>query len=139
MKIKLSTYTEGQQLPTHCFFILNKGMNAGKPGDTPWANCFVAQFQTLEDRDHYYWLCYGIWVTGKFKYHLVGSAIPFIRKEELWQLLDLADAAVYGRKDLFLKSVSLLFEAQRSSQQLVIRLSELHRARVEILKHFIHI
>ena len=91
MKNRIICYSAGQQLPGIHFFILSKGLNAGKPLDAACPNCFVFSCQSEEERDKYFWLCYGLWQSNHFRVHLVGSAIPFLRKSELVMLLDQAD------------------------------------------------
>lgn len=137
MKITLSTYTAGQQLPAHCFFILNKGLNSGKPAFTPWSNCFIAQFDSDNELDYAYWLCYGLWITRKFQTFLTGSVIPFIRKDDLKTMLDLADASIHDRRDLYMQSVELLFDAEHNREVLVAKASKLQQAKIDIIKYFV--
>jgi hypothetical protein len=68
MNLSIRTYTPGQMITGFHFFIINRGMNSGRPGHTPNVNCFIAEAETQDDLDRYYWLCYGLWITGKFKY-----------------------------------------------------------------------
>jgi len=139
MKIKLSTYSTGQQLPAHCFFILNKGMNAGKPADTPWANCFIAEFDTLEERDYYFWICYGLRIIGKFRQYIIGTSVPFIRKDDLLRTIGLADCAMHDRKDLFMESIGMLYEAQEHSRVLTERVNKLEKSKNDIVKLFVFV
>ena len=139
MKIKLRTYDEGQHLFDHCFFILNKGMNSGKPSFTPWKNCFVAQFDSEDEFDYAYWMCYGLWVTRKLHPYLNGSVIPFICKDDLLLALELADAAIHDRKDLYMQSIELLYEAEHNRNLLIAKAANLQKAKTEILNHFIRI
>ena len=60
-------------------FILNKGLNSGKPMHEPCANCFVMIFTSNEDKESYYWLSYSLWKAKFWHQHLVGSVIPFLR------------------------------------------------------------
>ena len=88
MKNRITCYSAGQQLPGIHFFILSKGLNAGKPLDAACPNCFVFSCKSEEDRDKYFWICYGLWQSNHFRVHLVGSVIPFLRKSELVMLVD---------------------------------------------------
>jgi len=139
MKIHLSTYNAGQQLPAHHFFILNKGMNSGKPADQPWANCFVAQFETIEERDYYFWICYGLWIIGKFRDFIIGTSVPFIRKDDVMMMIDLANCAMHDRKDLYIESIGMLYEAQEHSRVLTDRVKKLEVTKNEIVKLFVFI
>ncbi len=125
MKNRITCYTPGQQLPGIHFFILSKGLNAGKPLDTPCPNCFVFSCNTDEERDKYFWLSYGLWQSGHFKAYLVGSVIPFLRKGELVMLLDQADSIVRFEGEKFWTQVRLLSEFQEMSNRVKNHLKQL--------------
>jgi hypothetical protein len=63
-------------------FILNKGMNSGKPRKEPFTNSFVIQFSNQEDAETVYWLAYSLWKAKFWHQHLVGSVIPFLRLKD---------------------------------------------------------
>lgn len=60
-------------------FILNKGMNSGKPQKEPFTNSFVIQFPNEEDAETVYWLAYSLWKSKFWHQSLCGSVIPFLR------------------------------------------------------------
>jgi hypothetical protein len=60
-------------------FILNKGMNSGKPQKGPFTNSFVIIFQNEEDCENIYFVAYSLWQTKFWHPFLVGSVIPFLR------------------------------------------------------------
>ena len=60
-------------------FILNKGMNSGKPQKVPFMNSFVLIFQNEEDCENIYFVAYSLWKTKFWHQYLVGSVIPFLR------------------------------------------------------------
>jgi len=60
-------------------FILNKGMNSGKPQKTPFTNSFVIIFQNEEDCESLFFIAYSLWQTKFWHQHLVGSVISFLR------------------------------------------------------------
>ena len=124
MKNRITCYTPGQQLPGIHFFILSKGLNAGKPLDVACPNCFVFACDTDEDRDKYFWLCYGLWQSNHFKVHLTGSVIPFLRKSELVMLLDQANSIVRFEGDKFWNQVRLLSEFHEMSNRVKNHLSQ---------------
>ena len=129
MKNRITCYSAGQQLPGIHFFILSKGLNAGKPLDTACPNCFVFSCKSEEERDKYFWICYGLWQSNHFRVHLVGSVIPFLRKSELVMLVDQADSIVRFEGDKFWNQVRLLSEFHEMS----IRVKN-HLARLEMTK-----
>ena len=78
-------------------FILNKGMNSGKPQKEPFTNSFVILFQSDEDCENIFWIAYSLWKSNFWTRHLVGSVIPFLRLHDF-------------KKEFFPKSKSLMEE-----------------------------
>ena len=76
-------YHDGAVIPSHSFFILCKGCNAGKPGFQPWTNSFIVVCPHQQCFDFYFWLVYGLFQSGKFKSRHRGSAIPFINLNDV--------------------------------------------------------
>jgi len=60
-------------------FILNKGMNSGKPQKEPFTNCFVISCPNEEETETLYWLAYSLWKSNFWHQFLIGSVIPFLR------------------------------------------------------------
>ena len=63
-------------------YILNKGLNSGKPQKTPFTNSFVVIFSTKEEAEAIYWLIYSLWKANYWHQYLCGSVIPFLRIHE---------------------------------------------------------
>jgi hypothetical protein len=63
-------------------YILNKGLNSGKPQKTPFTNSFVIIFSTKEEAEAIYWLIYSLWKANFWQQYLCGSVIPFLRIHE---------------------------------------------------------
>jgi hypothetical protein len=59
-------------------FILNKGMNSGKPQKEPFTNSFVILFENESDFETIYLTAYALWKTKFWYSFLVGSVIPFL-------------------------------------------------------------
>ena len=60
-------------------FVLNKGMNSGKPQKEQFTNSFVIIFQNEEDCESVFFIAYSLWQTKFWHPFLVGSVIPFLR------------------------------------------------------------
>lgn len=60
-------------------FVLNKGMNSGKPQKTQFTNSFVIIFQNEEDCESLFFIAYSLWQTKFWHQYLVGSVISFLR------------------------------------------------------------
>ncbi len=75
---QIKTHQIGRTYTAPHFFILNKGLNNGKPLDEPCPNCFVIIATTKAKRESLYYLCLSLKVGKFFAYYLKGSVIPFI-------------------------------------------------------------
>ena len=60
-------------------YILNKGLNSGKPQKEPFTNSFVIIFQNEEDCESLFFIAYSLWQTKFWHPFLIGSVIPFLR------------------------------------------------------------
>lgn len=83
---KIRCWNQSRSIPSHSFFLLCKGDNAGKPGLKPWPNSFIITCSNKQYHDFFYWLSYALHQTGKFKTRHRGSAIPFINLNDVRDL-----------------------------------------------------
>ena len=63
-------------------FILNKGLNSGKPQKEPFANSFVIIFSNQEESESIYWLALSLCKSKFWHQFLVGSVIPFLKIQD---------------------------------------------------------
>lgn len=105
---KITTYNPDQARSPFAFFILNKGMNSGKPLEKPCPNCFTFNAKSQEEKDHYYWLCFGLWQSKSLHPYLTGSVIPFIRLHDLSQVINQASDKAQVNPSAFQKTVEVL-------------------------------
>lgn len=92
------------------FFILSRGMNAGKPGHTPWKNSFVCFGDDPELIQQLYYLFFALWTGKKFHAIIFGSVIPLIRLRETRELIENQWEVVKSKEraiDLFKRAKSL--------------------------------
>lgn len=78
----IKTHKKGNVYKSEHFFILNKGLNSGKPLNEPCANCFVIIFSSSEEKESHYWTAFSLWKSKFWHQFLVGSVIPFLRLPE---------------------------------------------------------
>jgi hypothetical protein len=78
----IKTHQKNAAYRANQIFILNKGMNSGKPQKEPFTNSFVILFQDEQDAETVYWLAYSLWKARFWHQSLVGSVIPFLRIED---------------------------------------------------------
>ena len=86
LKFIIKTHRTGTIYTQPHLFILNKGMNSGKPQKEPFTNSFVIIFENEDDFDTINLTAYALWKTKFWHQFLRGSVIPFlslydIRKE----------------------------------------------------------
>jgi len=128
---KITTYSPDQKRSPFAFFILNKGMNSGKPLEHPCPNCFTFNAKSQEEKDHYFWLCFGLWQSSSFHQHLIGSVIPFIRLHELSQVINQASEKAQASPANFLKTVQalkILDQHEKQYQRNLLLISEAKKA-----------
>ena len=75
----IKTHQKGTIYSKPHLFLLNKGMNSGKPQKEPFTNSFVVIFEKEEDCESLFFVAYSLWQTKFWYPHLVGSVIPFLR------------------------------------------------------------
>lgn len=78
-------------------FLLNKGMNSGKPQKEPFINSFIVIFDFEQDCENLYFVAYSLWKTNFWHQYLVGSVIPFLRLNDF-------------KKEFFIKSKIMMEE-----------------------------
>ena len=78
-KYCIKTHRPGTIYNQPHFFVLNKGLNSGKPLRTDCPNSFVMIFESIAVTEEYYWMAYSIWQSKYWHVALVGSVIPFLR------------------------------------------------------------
>jgi len=75
---EIKTHQGGRTYNSPHFFILNKGLNSGKPLEQPCPNCFVITTTSAANRESLFYLCLSLKIGKYFNYYLKGSVIPFI-------------------------------------------------------------
>jgi hypothetical protein len=114
-------------------FILNKGLNSGKPQKDPFTNSFVIQFPNEEDAETVYWLAYSLW---KFKFwhqSLCGSVIPFLRIQDFKKDFSAKVNEMLKEHDLHKKQVQALMMLEQKEDQLQKNISLINDMRRVIL------
>ena len=81
--VQLKTFNKNFKYEGHYFFILNKGLNSGKPLKNACPNCFVCLAATEEEKETLYWLCFGLWYSKAFYAYHKGSVIAFLSIDDV--------------------------------------------------------
>jgi hypothetical protein len=91
IKTKIKTHKQGKMYNQPHFFILNKGLNSGKPFKHYVCNSFVFLADDENEKEFYYFLLLGIWELRLFRPYLKGTAVEFVR---LGDVLDVINETV---------------------------------------------
>ena len=83
LKFIIKTHRTGTIYTQPHLFILNKGMNSGKPQKEPFTNSFVIIFENEEDFDIINLTAYALWKTKFWHQFLKGSVIPFLSLNDI--------------------------------------------------------
>lgn len=126
-------YKKNQYLNDNHFFILSKGNNAGKPIHDPCPNCFVLTANNRDDKEFYFWLCYGLWVGGFFRQVLCGSVISFLRITELQYIIRKGQTKVELRREALLKAIVMLNKLSSHQENLIKQLHLVKQAKQSVM------
>lgn len=129
---RIKTHRPAQTYSQPHFFILNKGLNSGKPLNTPCSNCFVCITANKTDRDFMYWLCFGLWKSRSFHYYLKGSVIPFIRIGELKNHLQESKTIASNNLEAFNQTIQILKMLEINEEELKLTLKKIDAAKKAI-------
>lgn len=88
IKSKIKTHSQGKMYNQPHFFILNKGLNSGKPFNHYVCNSFVFLADNKEEKEFFYFLLLGLWELRFFRKHLKGSVIEYIRLGDVIDVID---------------------------------------------------
>lgn len=88
LKSKIKTHRSGKIYNQPHFFILNKGLNSGKPFKHYVCNSFVFLADNNDERDFYYFMLLGIWELRLMRPHFKGSVIEYVRLGDVIDVLD---------------------------------------------------
>jgi len=124
-------YTSGH------LFILNKGLNSGKPSRTPFANSFVILLLDDDEVDMMYWLAYSLWQAKFWHQHLIGSVIPFIRLPEFDKLFSPAVDRMLSDFEEHQKQVAALKLLLQKENQFLQNIALINDMRRIILHRYI--
>ena len=98
-------------------FLLNKGMNSGKPQKEPFTNSFVVIFDLEQDCENLYFVAYSLWKTKFWHPHLVGSVIPFLRLTDFKREFFIKSKIMMEEHEAHIKHVAALKLLEQKEKQ----------------------
>lgn len=130
-KPKIRTFNQNLKINQPHFFILNRGLNSGKPSKTPWVNSFVCICSNEAELDFHYWLLFGLWKAKYFHQYLVGSVIQLIRLGDLNDAIKHQGEAIKQNQPEYMKTISkikFIEEKEAEMQKNLLLLKNLKQA-----------
>ena len=98
-------------------FILNKGMNSGKPQKEQFTNSFVVIFEKEEDCESLFFIAYSLWQTKFWHPFLIGSVIPFLRLPDFKKEFNPQASLMMLEHEQHLKNVEALKLLEKKEKQ----------------------
>jgi hypothetical protein len=117
-------------------FILNKGMNSGKPQKEPFTNSFVIMFPDEKDAETVYWLAYSLWKSNFWHQFLIGSVIPFLRIKDFKKDFDSKVNEMMQEHELHQNQIQALRLLEQKENQLHKNINLINEMRKEILSQY---
>lgn len=114
-------------------FILNKGMNSGKPQKEPFTNSFVILCAEDKDTETIYWLAYSLWKSKFWHQFLIGSVIPFLRIKDFKKDFDCKVNEMMQEHELHQKQIQALRLLEQKEEQLNKNINIINDLRKAIL------
>ncbi|MCB4800255.1 DUF6943 family protein [Neotamlana laminarinivorans] len=127
----IKTHQPGKSYLQPHFFVLNKGLNAGKPLKKPCPNCFVIIAKSVHSCNHLFHLTLMLQIGQFFKAYLKGSVIPFITINDCAMVIKKAyceDAQLLNKSA---KMIENLTKKEEEYQFLLQKLAQLKRAYIQ--------
>lgn len=137
MNFIIKTHTKDTQYNKPCLFLLNKGLNSGKPQKEPFSNSFVIIFENQEDVDNVFFISYSLWKTKFWHQFLIGSVIPFLRLQEFKKEFNQKINALMQEHEKHKKSVAALKLLEEKENQFLKNLNLISDLRKAIIYQYI--
>jgi len=132
----VKTHKPGTVYAKPHFFVLNKGLNSGKPQKTAFVNSFVIQFSTSEDCENYYWIAYSLWQSKFWHQFLKGSVISFITSDDFKKEFNLKSRDLMLDFEAHQKAVKALKLLQQKEEQFHANINLLNDLKRSILYRY---
>jgi hypothetical protein len=130
----LKSYNQKTEIEKTHFFILNKGNNSGKPLLSPCPNCFVIQFENVDDKECVYWMLWGLWQSKAFYPFLRGSVIPFIVLRDVKSCIEDCLYRVARNPEHFKKAIDMLQKLSKIENQYIQNLKIIKQAKTSVFR-----
>ena len=126
----IKTHRPGTTYSKPHLFILNKGLNSGKPQKEPFTNSFVILFQHEEDCENFYFIAFSLWQTKFWHQFLIGSVIPFLRLPDFKNQFTPRAKSMMEEHEQHLKDIAalkLLEQKEKQFNENLVLINEMRR------------
>lgn len=113
----IKTHKAGTTYSKPHLFILNKGLNSGKPQKEPFTNSFVILFQHEEDCENFYFIAFSLWQTKFWHQFLTGSVILFLRLPDFKKEFTPRAKSMMEEHELHQKNIAALKLLEQKERQ----------------------
>lgn len=137
LKSKIKTHKSGAIYKQPHFFILNKGLNSGKPFRHYVVNSFVFLADDKDERDFYYFMLLGIWELRLLRPYLKGSVIEYVRLGDVVDVIDETLNAVNTGNRSFADVQNSLAQIEALQSNLQLQLSQLMQVRKALFHKYL--
>ena len=117
-------------------FVLNKGMNSGKPQKEQFANSFVIIFEKEEDCESIFFVAYSLWQTKFWHQFLIGSVIPFLRLPDFKKEFNPQANLMMLEHEQHLKNIAALKLLEKKEKQYKEDIMLINDLRIAILYRY---
>lgn len=132
----IKTYRADDEEKKHTFYILNKGLNSGKPLKRACPNCYTFTTESKEDFEFYYWICYGLFISKKFEHELIGSVILYIRIGDAKKLIHNAAQKIILQQNTYSNKVKILLNIEEKERLILEQSKVIKQLKKAILQPF---
>ena len=115
---ELKTHQVGRTYSNPHFFILNKGLNSGKPLTNPCPNCFVVTTSTEEEKNTLFHISMMLQIGGFYAYYLKGSVIPFISIDDCRKTLKNSYTSLFYNEIQLQKHINIVSAISKKEAEL---------------------
>ena len=125
---ELKTHKSGRTYSNPHFFILNKGLNSGKPLTNPCPNSFVVKTSTEEAKNTLFHLSMMLQIGGFYGYYLKGSVIPFITIDDCRNTLKRglkSSENITNQMQNHIKAVEVISKKEKELQNVINKMAAL--------------
>ena len=117
-------------------FVLNKGMNSGKPQKEQFTNSFVIIFEKEEDCESIFFVAYSLWQTKFWHQFLIGSVIPFLRLPDFKKEFNPQASLMMLEHEQHLKNIAALKLLEKKEKQYKEDIMLINDLRIAILYRY---